>query len=199
MECSIDLIGNNMIINIEIKSIKQRYRVSTREWCIEVVARTDNVNTSVTYAAKSLSKAKKLMLKNLPRDVLGIELEVKKEELFGEMEIVDAAPRKRGRKHNSIDSKVDYIIFLCKATEGPDFYISPHQISILERCIKHLQSKNGGEFDVNKVSTINDLYLLVRDQSGFDAYALAMVLKEVIVDLSKVNTKTKDNGIEENG
>ena len=64
-----------MDISIEIRSISQRYRASTNEWCLFVNAWTDNVSLAINYTGKTLNKAKKRMLKSLPEDLLRAELE----------------------------------------------------------------------------------------------------------------------------
>lgn len=64
-----------MQINLEIKSITQWYRDSTREWCIDVNYHTDNVSGIVRYSDKKLNKAKSKMVRNLHKDLLVDEIE----------------------------------------------------------------------------------------------------------------------------
>lgn len=62
-------------INLEIKSITQWYRDSTREWCIDVNYHTDNVSGIVRYSDKKLNKANSKMVRNLHKDLLVDEIE----------------------------------------------------------------------------------------------------------------------------
>ncbi len=92
-----------------------------------------------------------------------------------------------------ITSKKDFIVALCKVMKGPDgrdFTLSDSQISLLERCMRRLyepyinsRDEQTGEYDQSRIPTMRHIYELVRAQSGFDAYDLAMTLKEVLPDL----------------
>lgn len=64
-----------MNINIEIRSIKQWYRNSTKEWIIDVNFVADNVGGNIRYHNKKLNKAKKSMIRNLHKDILEDEIE----------------------------------------------------------------------------------------------------------------------------
>ncbi len=60
---------------IEITSIYTWYRDSTKEWVISVVARTNSCAISITYHSKKLNKAKKMMFRNLAKDLMQAEIE----------------------------------------------------------------------------------------------------------------------------
>lgn len=64
-----------MNINIEIRSIKQWYRNSTKEWIIDVNFIANNVGGNIRYSNKKLNKVKKSMIRNLYKDILEDEIE----------------------------------------------------------------------------------------------------------------------------
>lgn len=59
-----------MEFNITIDKIEKWYRHSTKEWCITVVATTDNCSLVINYPAKTLNKARHDMIKKLPLDLM---------------------------------------------------------------------------------------------------------------------------------
>lgn len=96
-----------------------------------------------------------------------------------------------------IGSKKDFVIAVCKAVKGPNC-LSDSQVSLLERCVKRLyepyfnsRDEQTGKYDQSKIPTMRDIYNLVRAQCGFDAYDLAMTLKEVLPDLTSKEDENK--------
>ena len=63
-----------MDFEIHVDRIEEWYRDSTKEWCVMVVATTDHCSLVLNYSAKKLNKARKSMLKNLPHDLLELEV-----------------------------------------------------------------------------------------------------------------------------
>ena len=64
-------------LNLDIKRIHQWYRHSTKEWLIDVVYTTDETSGVICYSNKKLNNAKKIMFKNIMKDI--IKDEFKKE------------------------------------------------------------------------------------------------------------------------
>lgn len=59
---------------VEIEQIYTWYRKSTKQWVISVVAKTNSCAMAINYSSKKLNKAKKIMWKNLAKDLMESEI-----------------------------------------------------------------------------------------------------------------------------
>ena len=76
---------------IEITSIYTWYRDSTKEWVISVVARTNSCAISINYPSKKLNKAKRMMFRNLAKDLMQAAIEYNFNDILTKIEDVGEA------------------------------------------------------------------------------------------------------------
>ena len=77
---------------IEITNIYIWYRNSTKEWVISVAAKTNySCSISINYSSKKLNKAKKMMFKNLAKDLMQAEIEYSFNDILTKIEDVGEA------------------------------------------------------------------------------------------------------------